>query len=50
VKLKTIKQKNKRILIREKLTSLMELNFKMLMFGFLFYMDLMEKTDQFMAY
>ena len=48
-RLKTIKQKNKKFLIKKKLTSLTELNFKILMFGFLFYMDLMVKTDQFMA-
>ena len=48
--IKTIKQENKKFLIKKKLTSFKELNFKMLMFGFLFYMDLMVKTDQFMAY
>jgi len=48
--IENIKQKNKKFLSKKKLTSLTELNFKMLMFGFLFYMDLMVKTDQFMAY
>ena len=48
--IKKIKQKKKKFFIKKKLTSLKELNFKLLMFGFLFYMDLMEKTDQFMAY
>ena len=37
-------------LIKLFLTSLTELNLKMLMFGFLFYMDLTVKTDRFMAY
>jgi len=43
---KTKKQKNFNQAI---INSLTELNFKILMFGFLFYMDLMVKTDQFMA-
>jgi len=43
------KTKKQEIFIKKKLTSLTELNFKILMFGFLFYMDLMVKTDQFMA-
>ena len=43
------KQKNKEFLIKKKLTFFKELNFKMLMFGFHFYMDLMVKTDQFKA-
>ena len=44
------KTKKQEIFNKKKLTSLKELNFKMLMFGFLFYMDLMVKMDQFMAY
>ena len=44
------KTKKQGIFHQKKLTSLTELNFKILMFGFLFYMDLMVKTDQFMAY
>ena len=48
-KIEDYKTKNKKFLIKKKLTSLTELNFKILIFGFLFYMDLMVKTDQFMA-
>jgi len=47
--IKNNKTKRREISNQEKLTSLTELNFKILMFGFLFYMDLMVKTDQFMA-
>ena len=48
--IKNNKINKQQILNQKKLTFLTELNFIMLMFGFLFYMDLMVKTDQFMAY
>ena len=47
-KIENYEIKKQEIFNQEKI-NLTELNFNILMFGFLFYMDLMVKTDQFMA-